>query len=248
MPGKCEVYILNIRSVSPGDYQTLLSYMTPQTLERIQRFKFPEDKLRCALGEYFVKQTFARRYGLPYAEVEKRAGEKGKPYLKTDLAFQFNISHSGDYLVCAITDIPVGTDVQTMVPLEKGCAEKILSARELSEWETLKPREAAAYLIKQWTYKESYAKLKGLGLFLPFPAITVVPGGIVHAGGAFEACFFAEERLGDYYLVTSTSSPREIEYRRVGGLEEVRQKLPDPHEAVFLTASQLGIGSGISQV
>lgn len=237
MPEKCEVYILNIRSIGPEEYQSLLSRMTPQTLQRIQRFKFAEDKLRCALGEYFVKQVFARRYGLPYGEVEKKVEEKGKPYFKTDRDFHFNISHSGDYLVCAVTDIPVGVDVQAPAPLDRGCAEKILSARELEKWQDLKPREAADCLIKHWTYKESFAKLKGLGLFLPFPEITIVPGGIIYAGGALEACCFAEERLGDYYLVTCTSSPREIHYRKAGALAEVWEELPDPEALGFSPAA-----------
>ena len=40
-------------------------------------------------------------------------GVHGKPYLE-NVPFYFNISHSGEYVICAYDDKPVGADIQLM--------------------------------------------------------------------------------------------------------------------------------------
>ncbi len=40
-----------------------------------------------------------------------RYGEKGKPYFR-DLPFYFNLSHSGEYVVCALSHREMGADIQ----------------------------------------------------------------------------------------------------------------------------------------
>jgi 4'-phosphopantetheinyl transferase len=37
--------------------------------------------------------------------------EYGKPYLRGYSKFNFNISHSGDFVVCAIDELSVGIDI-----------------------------------------------------------------------------------------------------------------------------------------
>lgn len=38
--------------------------------------------------------------------------ETGKPYLRLHPELSFNISHSGDWIACALGDAPVGLDIQ----------------------------------------------------------------------------------------------------------------------------------------
>ena len=39
----------------------------------------------------------------------------GKPYLSEHPDFYFNISHSGEYVLCAIDNNPIGVDIEEVV-------------------------------------------------------------------------------------------------------------------------------------
>ena len=60
------------------------------------------------LLEYVVKRLF------PKAEhpLEVAIAQGGKPYLAKEPDIHFNLSHSGEWAVCAISSSPVGVDIQ----------------------------------------------------------------------------------------------------------------------------------------
>lgn len=89
--------------------------------------------------------------------------KEGKPYLKNHRDLHFNISHSADYVVCAVGRIPVGVDIQarkTVNYLKMG--KKILSEEE---WKLLTGKEDPKETFYHfWTKKESYVKYTGQGI------------------------------------------------------------------------------------
>ena len=103
----------------------------------------------------------------------------GKPHLVepvTDL--QFNVSHSGDLWVCAVTDDqPVGVDVERVRPLSSRHLAPFLAPEERAVWEdALDPEretEGLETLFALWTRKEAYMKARGLGFHLPLDAFAV---------------------------------------------------------------------------
>ena len=88
----------------------------------------------------------------------------GKPSLKRKDIF-YNISHSGKYVTCAISNKMVGIDIQKHI--EK--FEEIISFFSISEKEYLASIPLQKLLIKEffkiWTVKESYVKFLGRGLY-----------------------------------------------------------------------------------
>ena len=88
----------------------------------------------------------------------------GKPSLKRKDIF-YNISHSGKYVTCAISNKMVGIDIQKHI--EK--FEEIISFFSTSEKEYLASIPLHKLLIKEffkiWTVKESYVKFLGRGLY-----------------------------------------------------------------------------------
>ncbi|CAD0147158.1 4'-phosphopantetheinyl transferase [Streptococcus thermophilus] len=90
--------------------------------------------------------------------------EFGKPSLKRKDIF-YNISHSGKYITCAISNKMVGIDIQKHI--EK--FEEIISFFSTSEKEYLASIPLHKLLIKEffkiWTVKESYVKFLGRGLY-----------------------------------------------------------------------------------
>lgn len=90
-------------------------------------------------------------------------GTHGKPALLGKSAPHFNISHSGNYAVCALSEIPCGIDIQKKKELKnRHIFEKILSTKEQNEVFLSKDKTSAFY--KYWTRKESFLKLTGQGI------------------------------------------------------------------------------------
>lgn len=54
-------------------------------------------------------------------------GELGKPQI-VNIPKKFNLSHSGDYVVCAVGDGEVGADIQKWVPYKERTAERFFCA------------------------------------------------------------------------------------------------------------------------
>lgn len=93
-------------------------------------------------------------------------GEKGKPYLR-EYPFFFNLSHSGTYAVCAVSDREVGVDIQqcTLADIDR-LAARFFSEREYSAMQECATEEGKRRLFfRLWTRKEAYGKLLGAGVW-----------------------------------------------------------------------------------
>lgn len=110
--------------------------------------------LRDVLGRYLEREP---------AEIELRFGNRGKPMLAAqDLPLRFNLSHSGELVLIAISgEHEVGIDVQTV---------------------GAKPPE----FYTEWTRREAIAKCHGTGLWAPLPdtdvTVVALDAGAGYAG------------------------------------------------------------------
>ena len=94
------------------------------------------------------------------ASLEK--GLYGKPYLAEYPEIHFNISHSGEWAVCALASMPCGVDIQERRPIRsRRMVERTMNAREQRQIQ--EAEDGTGEFIKLWTYKESCIKLSGEG-------------------------------------------------------------------------------------
>lgn len=82
--------------------------------------------------------------------------EYKKPYLKNNSYF-FNLSHSNNVTVCALSDKEIGIDIEAITMKEK-IIKKICNENELKQIKN------ADDFTKIWTKKEAYVKYVGIGL------------------------------------------------------------------------------------
>jgi len=81
------------------------------------RFRFPADRQRFRLGRGMVRHLVSAAVGMPAAELPLVAADHGKPCLAdAQAAVHFNVSHSGDLVLVAFGNLPVGVDIE-MQPL-----------------------------------------------------------------------------------------------------------------------------------
>ena len=64
------------------------------------------------VGRKLLGFALKKRFGITGFPLEIGLGEYGKPYLAAHPGIEFNISHSGLYVVVAVSDVPVGIDVE----------------------------------------------------------------------------------------------------------------------------------------
>lgn len=102
----------------------------------------------------------------------------GKPWFPDFPQYHFNVSHSGTLGLCALSDRPVGVDIERVRPRKEGLPAYALDERELGWFRTRGENWADFYTL--WTMKEARIKCTGEGLRRPPRKITVPllePGG-----------------------------------------------------------------------
>lgn len=90
-------------------------------------------------------------------------GEQGKPQI-VNFPKKFNLSHSGDYVVCGVSNGEVGVDIQKWVPYKERTAERFFAKEE---WKLLQEKdepERTELFYRLWSRKEAYGKYTGQGI------------------------------------------------------------------------------------
>ena len=115
------------------------------------------DKSETNLAKSILKMQL-NYFGLEFPQIY--TSSNGKPYFKNSKLF-FNYSHSKNYIACAVSLYEVGIDIEeTTRKINDDIAKKYLDNVSSNEKR-----------IETWVKKESYSKLKGLGLQMKFQNI-----------------------------------------------------------------------------
>ena len=107
-----------------------------------------------------IKKIFNTYYGYDVQDNNILVSKLGKPFLDSN-KYYFNISHSGEYVIFAVSDDEIGIDIQKMDEINLGISERFFSpyeAKFIKKCNSFK----RFYII--WTIKEAYIKYSGQGL------------------------------------------------------------------------------------
>ncbi len=166
-------YKYDIRELTDAEYNKWYSLMSDDKQQRVDRFRFVDDKKRTVAGEMLARKAIAEWCGVTYESITFGTKEHGKPYAK-DLGVEFNISHSGDMVVCAVDDKPVGIDIEQIRPIDLTVAKRICTDEELlylfgrtpteQDFAYTTDTETLTHFFELWTAKEAYSKCKGCGI------------------------------------------------------------------------------------
>lgn len=133
---------------------------------KIDAMRFDKDK-RLSLGVGLLLSRALRDWGIDCPEPEIGYSIHQKPFLTQFPNLHFNLSHSEERVMCAISDCEIGCDVELVTPIDLNIAKKFFFA---SEFESIAnhPDGTSRYDIffRFWTLKESFMKVTGLGFYL----------------------------------------------------------------------------------
>lgn len=178
-----KVYIANLSLVN----DKMVKSLTEDEIAKANRYKQDDDSKRSILSSYLLKCVLQDNL---INNTNIFSNDYGKPYLESKEVF-FNISHSGNYVVCALSKDEVGIDIEEIRTTNDLVVKKCFTEDECQ------------YVIdditftKVWTLKESYIKNIGTGLKTKLNSFSVIQKGeIVKVNNLM----FTSIKLDNYYL------------------------------------------------
>lgn len=165
--------------MSQDQYEAFLSYVSEEKREKIEKFHFPADATRSLLGD--VLSRYLINYNLKVSNdgITFVCNQYGKPYLKGFSSFHFNISHSGDWVLCGASDKQIGIDIEQVKPINTNIAKRFFSRSEYMDLISRPIHEQDDYFYRLWTLKESYIKYRGKGLSIPLDSFSFMLGSSI---------------------------------------------------------------------
>lgn len=167
-----DVYAVDVTgTLEKGIYERLMACVSPEKRARIQRFYREEDRVRGLIADILARSVITRETGLENHQIEFYTNDYGKPFLKGRDDFQFNLSHSGIWVVGAMDNLPIGIDVERIQPIDLDISENYFSPDEHQD--LMAQVDKFAYFFTLWSLKESYIKIVGKGLSLPLNSFSI---------------------------------------------------------------------------
>ena len=168
-------------------YKELYDRLPKYRRSKIDRLRYEKDK-RLSLGAGALLIHALSEAGLP-CDAEIVTAENGKPYLKDFPGVYFNLSHSGDKVICIISDHEVGCDVEKIRDRYDGVKNRFYMPGEREAIDACEdPEERRKLFFRYWTMKESYVKATGKALATEIENMDIsdCPGYTFHEFDIFE--------------------------------------------------------------
>ncbi|MCL2831154.1 MAG: 4'-phosphopantetheinyl transferase superfamily protein [Betaproteobacteria bacterium] len=146
----------------------------------LSRFHFRADAERSLAGEILARAALSMAAALPPSAFRFARGPHGKPAATSALPHraplpEFNISHSGQFVACAISSRPIGVDVEKFFSPDEAMLQRICAPGESAFIRKSAGLSPAAAFTLLWTLKESWLKARGQGLEENLPGIDFSP-------------------------------------------------------------------------
>lgn len=161
-----EIFAVELKSdIVDSAFDCLFRFADKNKQEQIKRMKIKSDKDLSLVGYWLAKLTIKKVFGIPLADIEFKIEESGKPYVAGYPDVHFNISHSGNIVLCALYDKPVGIDIQKMKDSNfELLAKRVFTEKEKEQFYSAPQDGRKAQFFRTWTAKESYLKFLGTGI------------------------------------------------------------------------------------
>lgn len=135
--------------------------------QRLAAMGSPLRRQQFLAGHALARGMAAGQFGGEPAQWQWQVASQGRPYLQRgDRRVHLSLSHSGSRLACAISDEPIGLDLQVAGRVRdwRAVAAYVFSDTEQRYLATLPETEAATEFLALWTLKEARGKYLGEGL------------------------------------------------------------------------------------
>lgn len=167
-------------------------------IEKINNLKNEKAARLSAGAELMLVYAVKKKYPNAAIPVEYNIDERGKPFFKGIEKAFFSLSHSGRIAACAISDAPVGVDVQCYRRPNLALAARFFSEREYKAVE----KQPEKMFNSIWTRKEAVAKADGRGIAIGLKTLDIMDSSVRHSGKLYLTLDIPSPWSG-YYIAVS---------------------------------------------
>lgn len=205
-----KLYAMNIAPYwASGQWRSLLIGLPEQRQRRALSCRHEQDSARSAGAGWLLRYALMQ-VGIPPEQQALGQNRWGKPHLLGRTEPQFSLSHSGDWVVCAVGDSPLGVDIE-LPRCTMQLARRFFHPKEIASLQALSPAVQLEFLSRLWVCKEAFVKALGLGLNRPLASfcVSIQEGGAyLEETGPTPPFRLHEYRLGDSYVCLCTVEER----------------------------------------
>ncbi|MEX2264067.1 MAG: 4'-phosphopantetheinyl transferase superfamily protein [Bryobacteraceae bacterium] len=147
--------------------------------ERAARFAFPHLRTSFIAARGLLRTILSSYAGIPPQDLVFEYSAHGKPALEGRPDVSFNVSHSEQLVVCALTrGCGIGIDIEKVRPMPdlETIARHFFSLMEVESLKRLDPSDCTEAFFQCWTRKEALIKATGEGLSCDLTSFTVSLG------------------------------------------------------------------------
>ena len=156
------------RDINQDVLKYYLQFLPRQFKEEVLKYRKWDDRYNCLFGKLMV-YIGAYLFGYNSFEFDKILKDSyGKPYI-SDSDFNFNISHSGNTVVCVFSKQEIGVDIEEINEIDIDLFKDVFTPQELKEIKA----EGLDKFYEYWTKKESVIKAVGKGMSIPLTEIVL---------------------------------------------------------------------------
>lgn len=185
---------------------------------KVDKLIFRKDK-NLSVGSQFILIYALKKQGYDFSHLIIKKRKNGKPYVENENVY-FSVSHSGNMVLCGVSDFPIGVDIQEVTDYNRHVAKRFFKQNEqraISAAEN--PEDKKDMFFRIWTLKEAYAKMTGEGLG-GFRNFEVVPEkGLLKSFSELGCRLFEFESDGYKIAASSKDWESDVQIHKVDMIE-----------------------------
>ena len=164
-PQGLDVWLLDLTTITPEDSEKFLTLLSQDELERARQFKLKQHNFIATRA--LLRKALSRYTHLEPGQLIFSRAIQGKPFLvNTPLPLYFNLSHSWNYAVLAVSSAgDLGVDIESK--RERSylkIADRFFHEHEKEHITRCDPAHREQLFYKLWTLKEAFFKALGTGI------------------------------------------------------------------------------------
>ena len=148
--------------------ETILSYfpfLSQIRREKLLRLRSDSDRTQSILSELLLRKVAGDFLDIKGEEISLAEAPSGKPYFPLSPKYHFSLSHTEGAVLVAVSDQPIGVDIEHYRFVEEAVFDRVLTPNERKAM-LLHGSDVKASFLEIWTRKEAYLKWTGEGLFV----------------------------------------------------------------------------------
>lgn len=177
------LYATNVSTLQdPLENSKIMEGLPEERKSKILNCRQKHKRLQ-SLGAGLLLSKVLKQYKVPMETL--RTDSSGKPVVE---GICFNLSHSGDIVICAVSEKSVGCDIERVKDAPKQMAKRMFSVEERKCLQQVSGESYNREFFRIWTRKESFLKMTGTG----------IRGSIAEL--EFRDCYIKEYTMPEYQI------------------------------------------------